>query len=424
MSQVWRPAALVLLSSTSLQVGLALAATAFDAAGPLGALAVRSVVGATLLWLYIRPDVRSFDRRQVQAIVLYAVALSCMTGFVYLAVARAPLGVVSAILMLGPLVIAAWGNRSPIDLALVALAGVGALVLSLAQGAGGSFDALGLAFALAGAVSFAAYIMAGKLVTQRVEGLKGLALALVMVAIIQTPLGIVLGKAGMWDPSVLGALALAGVLSTLIPFALEMTALRTLSMATFGLLLAFEPGVAALAGFVIRGDALSIQQIVGIALVITAAAGTLGPRGWTRNLGTYNRRLMTDPKVQALSRIPLFGGLSAAELTSIAEVASERQAIVGDILTEQGQTGDEFFIVADGSVAISQDGRELRRLGPGEYLGEIALVFGGIRTATAVVAEPSRLFVLGKDDFTSMLRRQPRIEDKILSTVSERMRYR
>ena len=424
MKRSWQPAALVLLSSTSLQVGLAVAANAFGGAGPMGAVWVRSVVGAALLWLYIRPNIRGFDRAQLQAIVVYAVALSCMTGFVYLAVARAPLGVVSAILMLGPLGIAAWGNRSPIDLALVAVAACGALILSLAQGSGGPFDGLGLGFAVAAAIAFAAYIVAGKRVTQRVEGLKGLAMALVIVALVQTPFGLLFGQPGMWEPSTLGALALAGVLSTLIPFALEMTALRTLSMATFGLLLAFEPGVAAIAGFAIRGDTLSIQQILGIALVIAAAAGTLGPRGWIRNLGTYNRRIMSDPKVQALANVPLFHGLSAAELSSLAQVASERQASVGDVLTTEGDAGDEFFIIADGSVAITQDGRELRRLGPGEYLGEIALVFGGTRTATAVVAEPSRLLVLGKADFADMLKRQPRIEDKILATVSERMRYR
>lgn len=94
------------------------------------------------------------------------------------------------------------------------------------------------------------------------------------------------------------------------------------------------------------------------------------------------------------------------------------------MLTEQGAPGDEFFIVDSGEVEIRQDGKELRRLGPGDFLGEIALVFGGARTATAVAAEPTHLFVLSKAAFDRMIKSQPRIEDKILTTVSERMRYR
>ena len=119
-----------------------------------------------------------------------------------------------------------------------------------------------------------------------------------------------------------------------------------------------------------------------------------------RRIGRYNRELMADPRTQAFSRVPLFNGLSVKELAAIAASAEERDAAPGDILTEQGSAGDEFFI------------------------GEIALVFGGTRTATAVVAAPSHLFVLHRDAFDRMIKSQPRIEDKILATVSERMRYR
>ena len=195
-------------------------------------------------------------------------------------------------------------------------------------------------------------------------------------------------------------------------------------MATFGLLLAFEPGIASIVGFVVRGQSLTLLQIFGIALVVAAAAATLGPRGWMRRIGRYNRELMADPRTQAFSRVPLFNGLSVKELAAIASSAEERDAAPGDVLTEQGSAGDEFFIVDSGEIEIRQDGRELRRLGPGDYLGEIALVFGGTRTATAVAAAPSHLFVLHKDAFDRMIKSQPRIADKILATVSARMRYR
>ncbi len=252
----WRPIGLVLLSSASLQAGLAVASTAFVAAGPIAAVWVRSVVGAVLLWLYIRPDPRSYTRDRVGPITAYGVALACLTGCAYIAIANAPLGLVSAILMLGPLAIAAWGNRTPVDLALVGIAAVGTLLLCLANGTQGPVNAVGLGFAFAGAVALGAYIVAGKRVNSGGQGLSGLALALVITAALQTPFGLLLARDGLWDASVLATLALAGVLATLVPFTLEAVALRTLPMATFGLVLAFEPAVAALVGLVIRGDSL------------------------------------------------------------------------------------------------------------------------------------------------------------------------
>ena len=420
----WRPIAMVVASSTSLQLGLAIATTAFAAAGPVGAVWVRSVVGGVLLALYIRPKVRSLSREQALWVVVYGATISGVAFFAYLALNHAPLGIVSAIVMIGPLAISAWGQRGALDLVLLGVAGVGVAILSLAHGATGEIEPIGIVYALAAAASLGAYIVAGKRVGKLFEGLTGLALALLVAAAIQTPLGLTLAKPGMWAPDVLLTLAVAGVLATLIPFALEMTALRSLSMATFGLLLAFEPGIASIVGFVVRGQSLTPLQVVGIALVVAAAAATLGPRGWMRRIGRYNRELMADPRTQAFGRVPLFNGLSVKELAAIAASAQERDAAPGDILTEQGSAGDEFFIVDSGEIEIRQDGRELRRLGPGDYLGEIALVFGGSRTATAVAAAPSHLFVLHKDAFDRMIKSQPRIEDKILATVSERMRYR
>lgn len=419
----WRSIGLVLLASTSLQAGLAVAATTFDDAGALSAVWIRSIVGAALLTAYIRPNPRSFTTSQLGPIAAYGVALAGMTMFAYLAISRAPLGVVSAILMLGPLAIAAWGNRSGMDLALVGVAGAGALTLSLAHGVGGTVDATGIGYAFAAALAFAAYIIVGKKVSQQVEGLGGLALALVITAVIQTPLGVAFARPGLADLSVLAILALAGVMATLIPFSLEAIALRTLPMATFGLLLAFEPAVAALAGVVIRGESLSVQQLAGIGLIIVAAAGSLGPRGWMHRSGAYARGMAND-KERALSRVPLFSGLSATEIAALSARTQERHAEVGAVLTREGDDGDEFFVISEGVIAITAKERQLRQLGPGDYLGEIALVFGGLRTATAKVTEAATLFVLGKSDFLALMKEQPRIEDKVLATVSERMRYR
>lgn len=420
----WKPIGLVLLSSTSLQVGLAVAAGVFAAAGPVSAVWVRSLVGAALLWAYIRPDPRAYTRAQLGPIAVYGASLACLTLCAYVAIANAPLGFVSAILMLGPLAIAAWGNRAPVDLALVGVAAIGALLLCLATGTDGPVSAVGLGFALAGAVALAAYIVAGKRVNASGSGLSGLALALVITAALQTPLGLLLAEPGLWDVRVLLTLALAGMLATLVPFTLEAVALRTLPMATFGLVLAFEPAMAALTGIVIRDDVLAAEQWLGIGLIVMAAAGSLGPRDWMRRMGSDNARLMTDATVAALGRVPLFAGLSAPELATLAGVAHSRAFAAGDVLTREGDDGDEFFVISSGTVDISAHDRHLRSLGEGDFLGEIALLFGGTRTATVVASSAGSMYSLPKPAFLALLEEHPYIEDKILGTVSERMRYR
>ncbi len=412
------------MSSTSIQVGTAIATTAFAAAGPIGSVWVRGLVGALLLFAWVRPDVRRITAAQWRAIVPYGLALGVMVLAIYLALVDTPLGIVSAILMLGPLTVSAIGYRTPIDLAAVGLAGVGVALLALANGVEGSVSVQGLSLSLVAAAAFGAYILAGKRLGKRVEGFDGLALGLLVAVAIQTPLAIATARPGMVDPGTVATLAVAGVLASLIPFALELNAMRALSAATFGLLLSFEPAIAALAGFAIRGQELVPQQLIGIGAVVLASAASLGPRGWTRRLGRYNRDLMTDPTVAALARVPLFGGLSTRDLATIASASVERQVAAGTEITRQGDSGDEFFIVADGEVEIRIDDREVRRLGPGDFLGEIALVFGGTRTATARAAKPSTLYVLGRVDFDAMVKRYPRIEDKILTSISERMRYR
>jgi uncharacterized membrane protein len=297
-------------------------------------------------------------------------------------------------------------------------------VLTLSKGTSGSVSPTDIAWALAAAAAFGAYIHTGKVAAREFDGLTGVAIALLLVAVLHTPLGLAFGHDGLWSRASLLALTAAGLLATAIPFSLELVALRNLSAATFGLLLSFEPAIAALAGFLIRDEALTSAQLAGIGLVILATAVGLGPRQWTRRIGAYNRALMSDPRVAALATVPLFSGLSARDLNKIASVAEERHAPAGEMLTEQGATGDEFFIIADGEVEIRIDGREVNRLGPGDHLGEIALLLDVPRTATAVTTRPSRLYVLSQDTFAAMLRTQPRIEDKILRSVSERMRYR
>jgi inner membrane transporter RhtA len=420
---MWRPIAMVCCSVLSLQAGTAIATTAFGSAGPVGAVWVRSVVGGGLLALYIRPKIRAFTREQIAAVVPFGLCLVGLNVFFFLALDRAPLGIVSGIEMLGPLAIAVFGRRDSFDFVWIALAGAGVLLLCLTRGTGGRVDTLGLVFALCAAAAWGTYIVLGKRVGQRVEGLGGLALALLISAAVQTPLGLVFHKSGLWSWSVLGVLAASGVLATLLPFALEMTALRALSIGTFGLLMALEPASATFFGFAIRGQHLASLQLVGVGLVILGAAGVLGPR-WTRP-GSYARLMRSDdPRVRFLARIPLFDGLNLTEIETVAGLMKEQELPAGHVLMRQGEPGDEFFVVESGAVEITMDGRVVATRGAGDFFGEIALVFGGPRIATATAKDDVRLFALDKTDFDKMLKSHPKVEGKILTAITERIRYR
>jgi CRP/FNR family cyclic AMP-dependent transcriptional regulator len=139
-------------------------------------------------------------------------------------------------------------------------------------------------------------------------------------------------------------------------------------------------------------------------------------------MGRENRETSQDPLVSALGRVPLFSALSEDDLETLATVTSIRPMAVGTVLTTEREVGEEFFVIERGVVTISAHDQQLRTLGAGDFLGEIAIVFGGTRTATAVATEAGSLLVLPKADFLELLAANPAIEDKILATASERLR--
>ena len=127
-------------------------------------------------------------------------------------------------------------------------------------------------------------------------------------------------------------------------------------------------------------------------------------------------------KVELLRNVPLFSGLSTKELMSLSRLMDEVDLAPGTVIIREGNTGGEFFIVIEGIVEVKRGGRRLARLGPGDYLGEIALIDHGPRTATAIVETPARVLVLASREFASMLASDPRIENKILRTLAARVR--
>jgi CRP/FNR family transcriptional regulator, cyclic AMP receptor protein len=129
-----------------------------------------------------------------------------------------------------------------------------------------------------------------------------------------------------------------------------------------------------------------------------------------------------DTKAAALARCPFFAGLSRNELLELAKVTEDMEVDEGKVLTREGQSGSEFFVIIEGRVSVTKDGQEVRTLGPGEFFGEIALLEDTPRTATVAATTPLRFFVLTRQAFRSMLANQPEIEEKVVAALQERVR--
>ena len=264
---------LVVVGLACQEAGAALAVLQFPEVGPLGMVMLRLVFSAVLLLLIARPSLRGHSRDGWLAVLGFGLVLALMNGLFYLALARLPLGVTVTIEVLGPLVlsIVASKRRSAWLWALLAFAGV----VALAGGGWDRLDPLGVLFALGAAASWAFYILASARVGREFPGLNGLALAMTVGALIALPFGILSAGSALLRPDLLALGAAVAVLSSTIPYALELIALRRLPAAVFAILLSLAPATAALAGWLLLGQELTWLELVGIALVITASIGAV-----------------------------------------------------------------------------------------------------------------------------------------------------
>lgn len=268
---------LVVVGLACQEIGASLAVLLFPQVGPLGMVMLRLVFSAILLLLIARPALRGHSRAGWRAVVGFGVVLAVMNGLFYLALERLPLGVTVTIEVLGPLVlsIVASRRRSAWLWALLALAGVAAL------GGGGwdRLDLLGVVFALGAAASWALYILASARVGREFPRLDGLALAMAVGALIALPFGILSAGSALLRPDLLALGAAVAVLSSTIPYALELIALRRVPASAFAILMSLAPATAALAGWLLLGQELVWLEIVGIALVIIASIGAVRSAG-------------------------------------------------------------------------------------------------------------------------------------------------
>ena len=263
--------ALVLTAIASVQFGSAVAAKLFAQVGPGGAVLLRLISSSVMLGVLWRPRVRGLSRRQVTLIGLFGLVLGGMNITFYQSLARIPLGVAVTIEFVGPLTVAVLGSRRPRDLVWVALAAGG--ILALTHGGIHHLDGLGVAFALIAGGFWGAYIHVNARVGRAFQGGQALALAMVVAAAVALPVGLVQGGSNLVSVHALLVGSAVGLLSSTIPYSLELEALRRIVPSVFGVLMSLEPAVAALAGLIVLGQGLPFRAALGIALVVAASVG-------------------------------------------------------------------------------------------------------------------------------------------------------
>ncbi|MFD7338196.1 DMT family transporter [Streptomyces violascens] len=267
------PVALVVAGGISVQFGAAVAVTLMPRAGAAGVVTLRLVAAAIVLLLVCRPKLRGHSRADWGTVVAFGVAMAGMNGLFYQAVDRIPLGVAVTLEVLGPLALSVFASRRLVNVLWAGLALAG--VVLLGGGGFGSLDAVGVAYALGAGACWAVYILFSARTGRRFPQADGLALAMAVAAVLFLPIGIAQAGGKLLVPTTMALGAAVAVLSSVLPYTLELLALRRLPASTFAILMSLEPAIAATAGFLILGQALSWPQALAIGLVIGASMGAV-----------------------------------------------------------------------------------------------------------------------------------------------------
>jgi inner membrane transporter RhtA len=273
------------------QLGLAASVGLFDRLGPEGAAWLRLAWAGVLLLVFVRPRRSWFSRSSLLACVALGIVTAAMTMLFMAAAARLPLGTAGALEFLGPLAVAAWRGRGVARL-WVLPAAVGVLLLT--EPWQGTVDPVGIGYALAAAACWAAYILLTQRVGDEVVGIRGLAVSMPVAAVTAT---VIAGPATI--PSLTWELVLVGLglalLVPVVPFALEMLALRRLSTAAFGTLMSLEPAIALIVGLVALGQVPGALPVLGLVCVVVAGIGA--ERSGAREAPAGARRQAAEPAV-------------------------------------------------------------------------------------------------------------------------------
>ena len=281
MATRFSPVWLVLIGILSVQLGAAIAKDLFDVVPPTGMVWLRLVTSALVLGLIARPVLRGKTRADWLVVIAFGVTLGVMNWAIYQSFARIPLGIAVTIEFVGPLTLAVIGSRQARDLVWVGLAAMGVLLLGLQPG---DVNLPGVMFALLAGAAWAAYILLSARTGTRWPGLDGLAIASVVATLLLSPLALSGAGDALLDPKILALGAAVGLLSSVIPYSCELTALRTIRPAVFSILMSLEPAAAALAAILVLGEFLTALQWLALACVVVASVGA-----------TQSGRMISEP---------------------------------------------------------------------------------------------------------------------------------
>jgi inner membrane transporter RhtA len=265
--------AMVIAGILSVQLGSALVTTLFDELGPGGAVLLRTTFAAIVLIAIWRPPQGSLDAATVRGIAMFGIVLALMNLSFYEALERLPLGIAVTLEFTGPLAVAIIGSRTRLDVLWAVIAGAG--ILLFAPDIGDGLDPVGVAFALAAGSMWACYILLSARVGRGPAGLGGLSLAMVLAAVVQIPIGHHDGGSDLLDPRLVAGGLVVAMLSSAVPYVLELQALRRLPAKTVGVLLSLEPAAAAAIGAIALSQELAGREALAITLVVIASAGAL-----------------------------------------------------------------------------------------------------------------------------------------------------
>ncbi|WP_433378537.1 EamA family transporter [Streptosporangium sp. CA-115845] len=273
------PSGLVLLAILSVQVGAGFAKDLFSQLPPSAVVFLRIGTGALIMGMIARPRLKGLTRADLAAGAAFGLTLGLMNLSFYEALARLPMGIAVAIEFLGPLGVAVAASRRRLDLLWVVLAASGVVLLAPWGTSASRISWAGIAFALVAGACWAGYILLAASVGRRFPGASGLSLALIISFVLIAPFGITSGGADLLRPELLLIGVGVGLLSSVIPYSIELEALRRMPKRVFGILMSLEPAAAALVGLLVLGEVLQVREWAAIGCVVIASVGaTRGSR--------------------------------------------------------------------------------------------------------------------------------------------------
>ncbi|MBF4505048.1 DMT family transporter [Flavobacterium sp. JLP] len=266
------PVPAVLLAIISVQSGAAIAKTLFPAIGAAGTASIRIGISAIILFIAYRPNLFKITSQQWRIVVPYGLSLGAMNLIFYMAIERIPIGLAVTLEFIGPLLVAIIGSRRLIDYCWVLLAGAG--IVLIAPWTNDRVDSLGVIFALLAGALWAAYIILGGKISKIMNGGQAVSTGMLFAAILILPFGFYENGLANLTPTLFGMGIALALLSSAIPFTLEMKALGQLPPRTFSILMSLEPAAASICAFIFLQENLSFYEILAVVCVVIASAGS------------------------------------------------------------------------------------------------------------------------------------------------------